>query len=138
MVYFNPSKALVNYLTTCKGDACMENIRCLISGVPQQILADIVQRIAKECKQIEVVDHTNIDRIEDFVKKNSIDVLILGMKDNVLPKRYSELIDQIKNLIVVGLIDDGRRAAVYLNNIGKNEIIQIITILGKRERSVVM
>ncbi len=116
----------------------MENIRCLISGVPQQILADIVQRIAKECKQIEVVDHTNIDRIEDFVKKNSIDVLILGMKDNVLPKRYSELIDQIKNLIVVGLIDDGRRAAVYLNNIGKNEIIQIITILGKRERSVVM
>ncbi len=114
----------------------MEKIRCLISDIPQQILADIVQRIAKECKEIEVVDHTNINGIEELnhvVNKYSIDVLIMGMKDNVLPTIYSELMGQIKNLMIIGLIDDGRRAVVYLNNIGKKDIVHIITTLCKRE-----
>lgn len=111
----------------------MENIRCLIADIPQQVLADIVQRITKECKTVEVVDQ--ISGIEDLqlkVKKNSIDVLILGMKNNDLPKICNELMEQIANLMVIGLINDGRRAVVYLNDIGKNEIIHIITTLSKK------
>ena len=111
----------------------MENIHCLIANIRQTVLADIVRGIANECKTVDVVDR--IDGIEDLqliVEKKSIDVRVLGMKNDVLPKKCSELMGRIANLMVIGLIDDGRRAVVYLNNIGTNEIINIITILGKR------
>lgn len=111
----------------------MENIRCLIADIPQQVLADIVQSITNECKAAEVVDRINgVENLQLAVKENSIDVVILGMKNNVLPRQCSELMEQFANLMVIGLIDDGRRAAVYLDNIGTKEIVHIISTLGKR------
>ena len=111
----------------------MENVRCLIANIPQTVLADIVYRLANASKGMEVVDCiSNLEELPNKVQKLSIDVLILGMKSNVLPKICIELMDRITNLMVIGLIDDGRRLVVFINNAGKKEIVNIITTLGKR------
>ena len=111
----------------------MENLRCLIANIPQTVLADIVFRMVKDSNGIEVVDRiNNIEELPNTIQKLSIDVLILGMKDNALPQICTDLMDRITNLLVIGLIDDGRRLAVYVNNVGKKEIVDIIKILGKR------
>jgi hypothetical protein len=39
--------------------------------------------------------------------------------------------NQAPDLPIVGLVDDGRRLAVYLNNVGKNDILQIIRTIGR-------
>ncbi len=111
----------------------MENVRCLIADIPQTVLADIVFKMAKESNGMEAVDYiSNIEELPNTIQKLSIDVLILGMKGNDLPQICTDLMDRINNLMVVGLIDDGRRLAVYINNAGKKEIIDIITTFGKR------
>ncbi len=111
----------------------MENLRCLIADIPQLMLADIVHRVAEANEDIEVIDRlTNIDDIPKVIKQQSIDVLILGIKNIVLPQVCSDVLDRDSNILVVGLVDDGRRAAVYIDDIGGNEIIKIIRTLGRR------
>jgi len=107
----------------------MGNVRCLIANISQIVLADIVQKLAEEIDDIEVIDRiSNIDDIESIVKKKSIDVLILGMKNNYLPKVCSDMLDKGSKLLVIGLVNDGRRLSVYIDNIGKNGLFKIIKI----------
>lgn len=111
----------------------METLRCLISNIPQKILSDIVLDITRQHKNIEVVGRVaDIDNLPILVVKESIDVLLLGMKKNMLPQICSEVFDQAPNLLIVGLVDDGRSAAIYFNNVGASEIAEIISTLGMR------
>lgn len=111
----------------------MAHLRCLIADIPQLVLADIVQRVAEENEDVEVVDRvTGIDNLSEVVRKQAIDVLILGMKNNMLPQVCNDVMDTISDLLVVGLVDDGRRAAIYVDDVGGNEIVKIIRILGGR------
>ena len=111
----------------------MAHLRCLIADIPQLVLADIVQRVAEENEDVEVVDRlTGVDNLAEEIKKQAIDVLILGMKKNRLPQVCNEVLDTISNLLVVGLVDDGRRTAIYVDDVGSNEIMKIISILGRR------
>jgi len=107
-------------------------LRCLIAGVPQIILADIVQRIVQENKNIEVVAH--VSDIEDVLNKlngSNINVLIIGMKSNNTPQIYRDIQSKFSDLLIIGLVDDGRQAIIYLDDVGCNEIVQAIKIFGK-------
>jgi len=35
----------------------------------------------------------------------------------MLPQIYDEIIKMVSNLLVIGLVDDGRRAAIYVDDI---------------------
>ena len=111
----------------------METLHCLIADIPQIVLADIVQRITEENKSIEVVKRVpNIEDVPEILSRQDIDVLILGMKSNVTPKACSDILKNYSDLLIVGLVDDGRRAAIYMDDVGSNEIVKIISVLGKR------
>ena len=105
----------------------------MMTDMPQRVLADIVQTVAQENQDIEVIDRVNeVDNLPELIKDESIDVLILSMKNELLPQKCNEVLDQVSDLLVLSLVDDGRRAAVFFNDIGGGEIIKIIRGLGKR------
>lgn len=111
----------------------METIHCLIADIPQVVLADIVQRITEENQNIEVVNRVpNIEDVPAILSRQDIDVLILGMKSNTSPQTYKDILNKFSDLLIVGLVDDGRLAAIYMDDVGSNEIVKIIRTLGKR------
>ena len=108
----------------------MDNIRCVIAGMPQQMLADIVQNTVEGSGLIEVV--ARVDGATDIasgVADHSADVLILGMQSSELPGKCTDVMKHIANLLVIGLVDDGRRLAVMVDNASNNDIPKIIQAL---------
>ena len=111
----------------------METLHCLIADIPQIVLADIVQRLTEENHNIEVVKRVpNIEAVPAILSRQDIDVLILGMKSNTLPQAHRDILNNFSDLLIVGLVDDGRQAAIYMGDVGSNEIVKIIRTLGKR------
>lgn len=111
----------------------MKSLRCLIADMPQAILVDILKRTAARSENIEVLDRIfKKDELPQAFAQNPIDVLIVGMEKIAVPELYSSLMNRHSNLLVVGLIDDGRTAAVFVNDIGSDELTDLITLLGKR------
>ena len=111
----------------------METLHCLMADIPQVVLADIVQRITEENYNIEVVKRVpNIEDVPAVLSRQNIDVLILGMKSNTSPRTYRDILNKFSDLLIVGLVDDGRLAVIYMDDVGSNEIVKIIRTLGKR------
>ena len=111
----------------------METLRCLISDIPQKLLSDIILGITQQHQNIEVVDRVaDREELHSILNKQSIDVLILGLKHNCFPEFCRELLNQFSDLLIVGLCDDGRLAAVYFDDVSGQEIIELIRTFGKR------
>ena len=110
----------------------MELIHCLIADVPQTILADIVQIITQENKNIDVVKNVpNIEDVPAILSGQEIDVLIIGMKSDVNSRVCRDLQLKCPDLLILGLVDDGRQAAIYMGDVGCNKLVQTINALGK-------
>lgn len=111
----------------------MENIRCIIANMPHQMLVDIVENMAQESGVIDIVDRvTSISEIPSVISQNPADLLILGMKSNELPEPCLSILERNSDLPILGLVDDGRKLAIYLNNFGKNDILKIISTLHRK------
>ncbi len=107
----------------------MKNIRCLIADIPQTVLADTVQRIAESNLGIEIVER--VEGKDDLLKLSrdrKIDVLIIGMNEDKIPMEYKEILDGVPESVIIGLIKNGRRVAVFLDDIGSNELIDLMRI----------
>jgi hypothetical protein len=108
----------------------MKNIRCIVANMPHQMLVDIVENLAQESGVIEIVERVkNISEIPTVIARNPVDLLILGMKSNELPESCLSILNRSSNLSILGLVDDGRGLAIYLNNFGRNDIQNIISTL---------
>jgi hypothetical protein len=111
----------------------VENLRCLISDIPQKLLSDIIVGITQQHENIEVVDRiSDREELNSILSKQSIDVLILGLKQNCFPEFCKDILNRFSDLLIVGLHDDGRLAAVYLDDVSSSEIIKVIRTFGKR------
>jgi len=111
----------------------METLRCLISGIPQNLLSDIVLSIVQQHENIEVVERISDSKeLDSILKLQPIDVLILGLKTNCSPEFCRDLLNKFSDLLIIGLCNDGRMATVYLDDVSSHEIIKIIRTFGKR------
>ncbi len=111
----------------------MENIRCILANMPHQMLVDIVENMAQESGVIEIVDRvSSISDIPTVIPRNPADLLILGMRSNELPEPCLRILDRSSYLPILGLVDDGRKLAIYLNDFGKNDILNIIRALHRK------
>jgi hypothetical protein len=108
----------------------MEQVRCVIANMPQKLLADIVENMVEESGDMQVVDRVNsISEVKAVIDKNPVDLLILGLKSIDLPQSCVGIMNESPNLAIVGLVDDGRRLACFLDNVGKSDILRIIRTL---------
>ncbi len=109
----------------------MEILRCLIADIPQKVLADIVQRVTQLDEKIDVVGQvSNICDISGILNTQKIDVLIMGMRDDMPHGYCREILDQFPQLLIVGLVNDGRMAVVCLADLGSSQLVNLITNLG--------
>lgn len=108
----------------------MENIRCVIANMPQKLLRDIVENMVSESGDIEVVEQVDdICDVPSAIEGNAVDLLIMGMESNMLPESCLGIMNRSANVPILGLVDDGRQLAMYLNNVGKNDILKMVRSL---------
>lgn len=111
----------------------MQKVRCVIACSSQHMLADIVENTIKESGFIDMVERVNDTMALDaVVARTKADVLILGLESHEFVRVCAQVMGQIANILVIGLVDDGRRLAVVLDNTGSSDIPNIIrTLLGE-------
>jgi len=111
----------------------MDLIRCLIADVPQRMLCDIVKKVVEQDSSVELVGRVNtVDDIPLFIEQQSIDLLIVGIDSENLNLLYERMISVLSDVMVFGLINDGRGSLVYINDIGVDEMLGIINTYAKR------
>ena len=105
----------------------METIRCIISGIPESILSDIILGTAQQDPGIKVVGQINDEQeLKIALAQQSIDVLILGLKHNCLPGSFRKILSEFPDLLIIGLSDDGRLASIYIENADPQGFIKVI------------
>ena len=65
--------------------------------------------------------------------QENIDVLIMGMRDSTPHQFCQDIFKNFPDLLIVGLVDDGRMAVACLTDVSSRQLVDIITLLGVRE-----
>ncbi|MFV2033005.1 MAG: hypothetical protein ACC663_10960 [Gammaproteobacteria bacterium] len=111
----------------------MQPLNCLIVDIPQAVLVDILQRIAEGAGGLNVIEGVaDSADLPTILSSQTVNVLIIGMEEFVLPKIYNDMLNRYSDLLIVGLVNDGRMAAVFINDIRSHEFLKIIEMLGRR------
>lgn len=112
----------------------MKPLRCLIADIPQKVLADIVQTLTQQDKNIEMVGRMNgADDIDDIVERQAIDVLISGMEKSTAQTACCQFMEKFPDLLIIGLLDDGRMAVACMGSLGKDDLLNLIRIKSKAD-----
>ncbi len=111
----------------------MKSIQCLIANIPQKILAEIVQKLLEADGDIEVVNHAmSIEDLPQVVDQQQINLLIVGMKTFDLPTVCEELLLRYSNLMILGMVEDGRKVAAYFNDVASQDLTNLVNLLIER------
>ena len=107
-------------------------LRCLIADIPQKVLADILERVTEEAEEIKVVGQVPSPKeVVEVLQMQPIDVLILGMRGKEAFSLCNDLLEVFPGLLIIGLMDDGRLAVIYLDDVSSYEIVSIIDVVGR-------
>ena len=114
----------------------MEHIRCLIADIPHIILADIVQQIIEKRPGIEVVGRVDSDNdLSRIVKDRAIDVLMLSMEETSVSESLNEVFEVSPEVVAIGVVGDGRRICVCVEDIGPDDFVALIKAAVKKKHS---
>lgn len=114
----------------------MKKIRCVIAGVSHIMLADIMQRIAEQNLNIELINDVEAEDLSSHVQQLGINVVMTSFDATELPKACNELLEEVPDVAVVGLVEDGRKLCICINDAGPAELIELIqtAVQGKWKR----
>lgn len=106
----------------------MGHIRCMIAGFTEQALADILHNIVESSCELEVIGHIN-DRSElaDAIQNTAANVVLMGVGSHAITTECADVFAVEPNAVVVGIANEGRSAALYVNNIGSKQLIDMVT-----------
>ncbi len=75
---------------------------------------------------MQVVGHAKRTELKEAIVRHRANVVILGLDLDELPGVCTDLLDEFPDTLVVGMADDGRRAAIHVDNIGPGELLESI------------
>lgn len=105
----------------------MEPVRCLIAGIKQSILAEIVECVALRQIKTEIVGKVpQRDNIVELTKFHDASVVVLGMEEQEMPEIFRNLLDTKIPNTTIGIINDGRHVCVCANDIGPEQLAMMI------------
>ncbi len=111
----------------------MKSIQCLIANIPQKILVEIVQKLLEADGDIKVIKHDmTVEDLPQFIDRQAVDLLIIGMKTFDLPTVCNDLLLRYSNLMILGIVEDGRRVAVYFNDVASQDLTNLVNLLTGR------
>jgi len=105
----------------------MEEQRCLVCGIRDGILDEIIKRSLLE-NNIKV--HSCDKGLDNMLEASGDDdsYMIVSLDKKQLPDKYTEIFNKNNDLIVVELLNNGKSLGLYMNDINEfvlNKIIQI-------------
>ena len=110
----------------------MDNIRCVLADIPQVALADIIQKIIEARPGIEVIGRVeNNNELLNYLNNESVDVVIHNMDAINSPQGIDRVLQQSPQTISVGLVESGRRICVCVQDIGPDELSNLIEEVNK-------
>ena len=114
----------------------MKKIRCVIAGVSHIMLADIMNHIAEQNLNIELINNIEEGELLSHVQQLDINVVMTSFDTTELPKACNDLLEEVSDVAVVGLVDDGRKLCICINDAGPAELIELIqtAVQGKLKR----
>jgi len=104
----------------------MKKIRGVIAGVSHIILSDILRRVAEQNLNMELINNIDDGDITSQVKRLDVDVVMTSFDSTELPKVCNDLLEEMPDVAVVGLVKDGRRLCICVDDVGPREIIDLI------------
>ena len=105
----------------------MENLQCLVSGVTNRILGDIIKRLLNDnC----IKSYECSSFICDLASAVNDDVshVIVGMGNKQLPREFKEIFNKKNDLIVIELLNNGKSLSLYMDDIDETVLKKIINI----------
>ena len=115
----------------------MESIRCVIEDISNIMLADIVHRISEQNLNVEFLQNIHDNNLSTLVREHAVDVVVTGFDNKDIPMVCNQLLEEFHDVAIVGLIEDGRRMCIYIDDAGPRELIELIqsAVEEKRKRS---
>jgi len=105
----------------------MEELRCLVCGIRDGILDEIIKRSLLENNiQVHNCDK-DLDNVLDAVCDDD-SYVIVGRGQKQLPDEYTEIFNKNNELIVVELLNNGKSLGLYMNDINESVLNKIIKI----------
>jgi len=99
-------------------------VRILLSRMPSRLSANIVEEYAGHTSGVTVVAEVDDpERLGAVIAEQQVDALYFELDQGGIPARCRELIDDFPQLVLVGLADDGRCAAVFLHSPAPGQLI---------------
>ncbi len=77
---------------------------------------------------MEVVGHTERAELDEAIRHHRADVVLLGLDNGELPEVCTGVLDEFPGTLIVGLAADGRRAAIHVDNIGPDGLLDMIRV----------
>jgi DNA-binding NarL/FixJ family response regulator len=106
----------------------VDDIRVLLAGIRIRVLREVMERITELRPDMEVVAYAERAELEEAMAHHRADVVIVGLGTGETQKVCSDLLDEFPDTLVVGLAADGRRAAIHMNNVGPDELLDTIRV----------
>lgn len=110
----------------------MENLVCLVSGIRDGILGDIVKRLlrnnhykARECS----------GSVIDFIDKD-VSCVIVGMGNKCLPVECKNIFKKNNELMVIEILNNGKSLGLYLDDINEKSLDIILNIKKQHLREI--
>jgi len=101
--------------------------RCLINGVTNGILSDIIKNVLTN-NNIRVYEtSTTPDQLINQVS-SKVDCIFMGKNNKGLPEEYRSIFDSNNNLIIVEILNDGKSMGLYIDDISTSMLEKIVTI----------
>ncbi|MDH5602272.1 MAG: hypothetical protein OEY78_13325 [Gammaproteobacteria bacterium] len=105
----------------------MDDIRCLIADFPKRVLNDILHHVIGQSSGFSVVAKSvESAALCRQVQECAAEVVFIGMDSKVFPDICKEIFSSSKKTIMVGLVDDGRRAAIYIDDVGPSQLLELV------------
>jgi hypothetical protein len=105
----------------------MGNQQCLVSGVNNQILGDIIKRLLID-NNINVLETpASIDQIFDEMGED-VAYLFIETSNKKLPEEYKEMFNINSNLIVIELLNNGESVCLYMDDLSEKMLDKIINL----------
>lgn len=112
----------------------MTQIRCLLTGTRPGVLADIVEQVMKNHLDVEMIERANSqEEVLPLVKKYDFNVVIVDIPSSGIPEHCHELLDEHPSMVIAGLVGDGKRLCILVDDPGPVELTEMIRVAVNRK-----
>lgn len=110
----------------------MTQIRCLLAGTRPRVLSEIVEQVIKNHLDVEMIERVaELNEVMPLARGSDFNVVVLDFGEDEIPKLCNDLLDEQPSLVIAGLVGDGKRLCILIDDPGPAKLTEMIRIAVK-------